>query len=58
MDIDTIWLLPIRLAIIRQYPTLSESIRSDIIRFYPNTYPKKILLCIFNYIFCIHYKSN
>jgi hypothetical protein len=42
------------LVIVRQYLILSEVIRSDIIRFYLNTYPKKFII----YFFYIHYICN
>jgi hypothetical protein len=49
-DMD-IWLLPIRNRPFSYYPSISDIIRRYLIRFYPNTYPKKISLCVFNYIF-------
>jgi hypothetical protein len=50
-DMNMIWLLSIRNHPFSIYPPISDIIRRYPIQFYPNTYPKKISLCIFNYIF-------
>jgi hypothetical protein len=51
MDMDTIWLLSIPNHPFSYYPSISDIIRKYLIRYYPTTYPKKISLCVFNYIF-------